>query len=45
MSCHICVKTGARTCDPQEAEMKCMICGHCEREAIKDEFKKDNEND
>lgn len=39
MSCHICVRTGERTCDPQEAEIKCLICGFCERQALKEEFK------
>jgi hypothetical protein len=30
MSCHICRRTGQRTCDPAEAEIKCMICGQCQ---------------
>lgn len=38
-SCHICKRTGVRTCDPEEAEIKCQICGFCEREAVKDAFK------
>lgn len=32
MSCHICVRTGEKTCDLEEAELKCMICGRCEKE-------------
>ena len=32
MSCHICKITGIRTCDPQEAELKCEICGFCKIE-------------
>jgi hypothetical protein len=36
MSCHICSRTGIRTCDAEEAEMKCHICGFCEREAVKE---------
>lgn len=31
--CHICQRTGVRTCDEEEAEIKCMICGFCEAEA------------
>ena len=34
MSCHICVRTGERTCDLEEAELKCVICGWCGREAL-----------
>jgi hypothetical protein len=29
MSCHICERTGIRECDPQAAEIKCMVCGWC----------------
>ena len=42
-ACHICKKSGVRTCCPEEAEVKCMICGYCEREAIKDEFKRESQ--
>lgn len=37
MSCHICVRTGEKTCDPEEANVKCMICGRCEAEKEIDE--------
>lgn len=43
MACHICVKTGIRTCDPEEAEIKCMLCGYCEREALKEAFRDERE--
>jgi hypothetical protein len=41
MTCHICKQTGQRTCDPQEAEIKCMICGKCAAKE-KDETKTTN---
>lgn len=31
-SCHICKRTGVRECDPEAAEIKCMLCGFCEAE-------------
>jgi hypothetical protein len=34
-ACHVCKRTGERTCDAEEAEVKCMVCGWCEREAVK----------
>jgi len=30
--CHICKVTGVRTCDAQEAEIKCEVCGYCKRQ-------------
>jgi hypothetical protein len=39
MSCHICKRTGIRECDPQEAEVKCMVCGFCEKEALREQIK------
>lgn len=39
MSCHVCFVTGIRECNPQEAEIKCMVCGYCERQAVKDAMK------
>lgn len=35
MSCHTCKRTGIRECNPAEAEVKCMVCGFCEREYVK----------
>jgi ribosomal protein L37E len=32
VTCHVCKRTGIRTCDYDEAEIKCMICGFCEAE-------------
>ena len=32
VACHICKTTGIRTCDKDEAEIKCMICGYCDAE-------------
>lgn len=43
MSCHICKHNGERTCDPEEAALKCFLCGRCEREAILDQFKEDED--
>ena len=37
MACMICRRTGERICDPDEADLRCMICGYCEREAA-DEY-------
>lgn len=37
-ACHICRHSGVRTCDPQEAELRCTICGRCEREAVAEQF-------
>jgi hypothetical protein len=34
-TCHICVKTGIRECDPEAAEIKCVICGFCEAEKLR----------
>jgi hypothetical protein len=31
-TCHICVKTGIRECDPEAAEIKCLICNFCNTE-------------
>ena len=39
MSCHICKRTGIRECDPAAADIKCELCGFCEREAIKEAAK------
>lgn len=30
--CHVCRYTGERICDPQEAQIRCLICGRCEAE-------------
>ena len=35
MACHICKRTGVRTCDPYEADIKCLICGFCNKENIR----------
>jgi len=43
MSCHICKRTGIRECDPQAAEIKCVICGFCEQEALRDAIKYEEE--
>lgn len=43
MSCHICIRTGIRECDPAAAEIKCELCGFCEREALRKELKHENE--
>lgn len=32
MACFVCKHTGERICDAEEAEIRCMICGRCERE-------------
>lgn len=37
MACHKCVYTGEKTCNAQEAKIKCLICGRCEAERIKEE--------
>lgn len=34
MSCFICRRTGIRTCDAEEAEIRCMVCGFCERHPL-----------
>jgi hypothetical protein len=39
MSCHVCKRTGVRTCNSDEAEIKCTICGFCEREALREVIK------
>jgi hypothetical protein len=31
-ACHVCKRTGIRECDPEAAEIKCMLCGFCETE-------------
>ena len=31
-ACHICKRTGIRTCDATEAEFMCSICGFCRAE-------------
>jgi len=41
MGCHICIRTGERTCDPEDSELKCMVCGWCERQALMAEVKCD----
>ena len=33
MACFICKYTGEKTCDEDEAALKCFICGRCEAEA------------
>lgn len=38
MSCFRCKRTGEKICDAAEAEIRCMVCGFCERKAIKDQF-------
>lgn len=35
MACHICKRDGTRTCNQEEAEIKCMLCGRCEAERAK----------
>ncbi|MDD2899007.1 MAG: hypothetical protein PHI31_09870 [Desulfuromonadaceae bacterium] len=35
---HTCKRTGIRETDQQQAEIKCLTCGFCEREAIREEF-------
>lgn len=49
MSCHTCKVTGIRTCDPEEAEIKCMICGFREcqatQKAMRDEAAEDGDSD
>jgi len=35
MSCHICKRTGIRTCNVEEAEFMCDICGFCAAEAAR----------
>ena len=32
MTCHICRRTGIRTCNEEEAEIKCLLCGFCDKE-------------
>ena len=39
MSCHVCVKTGIRECDPEAVGVKCMICGFCEKEALREQIR------
>jgi len=29
MACHKCKVTGIKTCDPEEAEIKCSLCNFC----------------
>lgn len=36
MSCHVCVYSGVKTCNAEEAELKCLICGRCEAEKAKE---------
>lgn len=43
MSCYICKTTGIRTCDKEEAEIKCAVCGFCEAEKKRKEALKDGE--
>lgn len=43
MSCHICKISGIRTCNAEEAEIKCEICGYCEREAVKEAARNERE--
>jgi hypothetical protein len=38
-TCHICVISGVRTCDPEEAELKCEVCGFCAAEKKRNEEK------
>lgn len=37
VTCHICKRTGIRTCDEEEAEIRCMICGFCDAEKLRTE--------
>lgn len=41
--CHICKRTGIRECNPEEAEIKCTICGFCEREALREAVRDERE--
>lgn len=41
MACFKCKRTGEKICDAEEAEIRCMVCGYCEREAIKEECQED----
>lgn len=43
MSCHICKRTGEKTCNLQEAEIKCMVCGRCELERVMEQEDTTNE--
>jgi len=36
MSCFVCRHTGQKVCDEEEAEIMCLLCGRCEREADDD---------
>jgi hypothetical protein len=38
MTGHICKRTGIRESESETAEIKCTICGFCEREAVREEF-------
>lgn len=41
--CHVCKRTGIRECDPATAEIKCTICGFCERQALREQFQNDRD--
>lgn len=28
-ACFVCVRTGEKICDAEEAELRCMVCGFC----------------
>ena len=45
MACHRCIRTGVGTCDPSEAEIKCMICGFCEAEIKRKQREADHEEE
>jgi hypothetical protein len=36
-TCHVCCRTGIRECDPEAAEIKCVICGFCEGQKLREE--------
>jgi len=33
-ACHVCRYTGERECDPQAADIKCLLCGRCSAESL-----------
>ena len=43
MACHRCVVTGIRTCDPEEAEIKCELCGWCKTHEVKFKYPTERE--
>lgn len=41
MACHICAETGERTCNPVEAEIKCLVCNLCATKKLLEEETRD----